>query len=144
MRRELGMSRPDKARLAAEILISYISARWYLRSRTLPEAVARLRAVPALADHAPGREAHHTPAGEEARLARAVGAALSRLPADSRCLVRSLVMLRLLARRGVPAELVIAAKPAPAEQLEAHAWIEVAGRAVLPPGDDAYGRLVTL
>lgn len=131
------MSRRAKLRLVGEILATYVSARWYLRSGTLPTAVERLRAAPAPPERT-------TVAVDEARLARAVARTLSTLPTDSRCLLRSLVMLRLLARRGIEAALVIAARPDPSEPLEAHAWVEVAGRPVLPPADAGYGRLVTL
>ena len=132
------MSRGAKAQLASEILLTYVSARWHLRSQTLPRAVASLREV--------GHERAHGPiSGDEGeRLGRAVSRTLARLPADSRCLVRSLVLLRLLARRGVEAALVIAARPGLADGLDAHAWVEVAGRPVLAPADFDQGRLVTL
>lgn len=131
------MTRTAKTRLAVEIVTSYLATRWYLRRGALPGVVAQLRDVarvpasPLDGDDAP-------------RLGRAVGRTLSHLPGDSRCLVRSLVLLRLLARRGVAGSLVIAASPGAAKGLEAHAWVEVAGLPVLPPGSPNYGRLVTL
>jgi hypothetical protein len=39
---------------------------------------------------------------------------------------------------------VIAARPGEADDLTAHAWVEVGGQPVLPPADADYGRLVTL
>jgi hypothetical protein len=132
------VSRRAKLWLGSEILVAYLTARWYLRQGALPSVVARLRRVPP--EPAPG------PMGAEqgARLGRAVGRTLSVLPFDSRCLLRSLVLVRLLARRGETADLVIAARPGEAEGFDAHAWVEVAGYPVLPPAVSPYGRLVTL
>ena len=64
------------------------------------------------------------------RLARPVRRTLDPLPWDSRCLMRSLVLLRMLARRGVVCELVIGVKPG--EKFEAHASIEHEGHPLLP------------
>ncbi len=64
------------------------------------------------------------------------------MPGDTRCLVRSLVLTRLLARRGIPAKLVIGARAAP--DFLAHAWVEYDGDPVLSPGDGSFGRLVEL
>jgi hypothetical protein len=59
----------------------------------------------------------------------AVERAASRLPVVTTCLVRSLVVWYLLARRGQRPQLVIGVRrPGPA--LEAHAWVEVDGRPV--------------
>jgi len=132
------VTRTAKTRLAVEIVTSYLATRWYLRRGALPGVVAQLRDVARVPASRPLD-------GDDApRLGRAVGQTLSHLPADSRCLVRSLVLLRLLARRGVTGSLVIAASPDAAEGFEAHAWVEVAGLPVLPPGSPNYGRLVTL
>ena len=54
----------------------------------------------------------------------------------------SLVLGALLARRGIPATLVIGAHAAPS--FRAHAWVEHAGQPVLSPGDGTFGRLVEL
>ena len=48
----------------------------------------------------------------------------------------------LLARRGIPARLVIGARTTPA--FLAHAWVECDGVAVLDPGDGSFARLVEL
>jgi hypothetical protein len=124
--------------LGSEILFAYLAARWYLRRGALPGVVARLRQVPPAPARGP------LGADQGARLGHAVGRALSPLPLDSRCLLRSLVLVRLLARRGAAADLVIAARPGDADGFEAHAWVEVAGRPLLPPAVAPYGRLVTL
>jgi hypothetical protein len=50
------------------------------------------------------------------------------------------VLTRLLASRGIRSSLVIGVRSEP--EFEAHAWVECAGIALLPPGDDSYGRLV--
>ena len=133
------MTTTVKARLAVEIFASYVAARWYLRQTTLPSVLARLRQVD-------GRRADlPLPADQGSRLGHAVGRTLARIPGDSRCLVRSLVLVRLLARRGVASALVIAACPqTEADDFTAHAWVEVSGRPVLPPGGPGYGRLISL
>jgi len=131
------VSNLDRARLAAEILLTYLSIRWYLRRVPLPQVVARLRE---------SGGATRGPLGQDdaVRLGHAVNRTLRRIPADTRCLVRSLVLMRLLARRGGDGELVIAARPAESARLDAHAWVEVGGRPVLPPAGSDYGRLVAL
>lgn len=132
------MTARAKAGLAAEILLAYASVRWYLRQGALPGVVGRLRAA-----NRP-RRAGPLKADQAARLGRAVGRTLSPLPFESRCLMRSLVLLRLLARRGETADLVIAARPGEVDGFDAHAWVEMGGHPVLPPGGPEYGRLVTL
>lgn len=76
------------------------------------------------------------------RLGNAVDRTLSVLPTDSRCLVQSLVLTRLLSARGVPSTLVIGAHST--AQFEAHAWVEYQGRPVLPPGEFLNSRLLEL
>ncbi|MFV0294880.1 MAG: lasso peptide biosynthesis B2 protein [Hyphomicrobiaceae bacterium] len=58
----------------------------------------------------------------------------SRLPGT--CLARALVLRRLLAHCGVPAQIVIGARPLK-DRLDAHAWVEVAGHPVNEPADIA-------
>jgi hypothetical protein len=52
------------------------------------------------------------------------------------------VLTRLLARRGVDTQLVIAVRPG--ERFAAHAWIEHADEALLPAGEPHFEQLVTL
>jgi hypothetical protein len=52
------------------------------------------------------------------------------MPFDSRCLIRSLVLVRILARRRIASSLVLGVSTTPA--FEAHAWVEHAGVALLP------------
>jgi hypothetical protein len=132
------LSHAQRVSLAVEILAAYALARRELRRAPIAEAIAGLRDVPA---------EHAVPAGEAAlwearRLGRAVTRLLRLVPGDTRCLARSLVLSRLLARRGIAAKLVIGARSAP--DFLAHAWVECAGEQVLSMGDGSFGRLVEL
>lgn len=127
-----------RARLSGEILYDYARIRRGLRHTNLPDVLRELR-------HIPQRRGPLSAAPEDgARLARAVVRTLEPLPVDSRCLMRSLVLLRVLSRRGVAGSLVIAVRPEERDRLDAHAWVEVAGRPLLAPAGMQDGRLVTL
>ena len=127
-----------RARLAGEILGDYVTVRRELRHHSLPAVVSGLRSG------VPEQERCPPDPHDGRRLARAVVRTLESLPVDSRCLMRSLVLLRVLARRGVTAELVIAVRPGGHDRLGAHAWVEVAGEPMLSPAGTDHGRLVTL
>ncbi len=131
----------ERVRLAAEIVAAYVHARRALRSAPITSVMAALRSQDPAVAPATTIAAHGT-LEEARRLGRAVGRTLSLLPGDTRCLVRSLVLTRLLAKRGIPATLVIGARAAP--DFLAHAWVEYAGDPVLSPGDESFGRLVEL
>jgi hypothetical protein len=107
----------------------------------LPRLVAQLRA-----ERPPSGRTLVFPDGRRdgLRLGRAVVRTLSVLPTDSRCLVRSLVLLRLLVRRQGSGSLVIGVQPTQGRELVAHAWIELDGRPLLDPGDGTFSRLLTL
>jgi hypothetical protein len=127
------------ALLVAEILVAYGPARLRLHRRRLPDLVAasrsmRRRPLPALSEPEATRVA--------ARLGRAVTRTLALLPTDSRCLVSSFVLSRLLERRGIDARLVVAVCPEP--EFAAHAWVEHRGRPLLRSGGPGYQRLVEL
>ncbi len=81
------------------------------------------------------------PYGTGLRLGAAVTRLLGVLPRDPRCLQKSLVLTELLARRGIPATLVIGVRPDP---FAAHAWVEHAGRPLLPPATAPFERLLEL
>jgi hypothetical protein len=130
----------ERVRLAAEVVGAYLLARGALRSAPIAVAVARLRSSPTSPASAGGTT--ETTLAEAHRLGRAVARTLRLVPGDTRCLVSSLVLTRLLARRGIPAKLVIGARTAP--DFLAHAWVEYGGDPVLPPGDESFGRLVEL
>ena len=127
-----------KLRLALEVLAAYAVARWLLLRKTLPEAVAELRRGIADDELRDGLVEQAT----GLRLGRTVVRVLTVLPTDSRCLVRSLVLTRLLARRRIASKLVIAVKSPP--DFGAHAWVESGGRSLLPPSEPSYSRLLEL
>lgn len=131
-----------RLQLASEIVIAYVQARRALRRAPIDTAVARLRSRAAVTCSTPIASSPERTLAQAHRLGRAVARTLSLLPGDTRCLVRSLVLTRLLARRGIPAKLVIGARTTP--EFLAHAWVECAGQPVLAPGDGSFGRLVEL
>lgn len=128
------MSPAAKLRLAVEILVTYLRVRLAMRRTALPDLVGRIRAAERTAPAAGPEELR--------RLSGAVMGVLARLPTDSRCLVRSLVYLSLIARRGVTGTLVIGAQTEP--EFAAHAWVEVGGRPALPSGDGEFQPLTVL
>ncbi len=107
---------------------------------SLPETVGLLREE-ARKDMVDGGEAE-LEAGGGWRYAMAVVKVLRLLPTDSRCLVRSLVLTTVLARRGADTTLVIGVTAAP--EFSAHAWVEHRGEALLEPGPTGDGRLLEL
>jgi Transglutaminase-like superfamily len=130
-----------RVRLGAEILLSYMRARRELGKAPIDSVVEILRGAPPR--YCPPASPSCTATVEQARrLGRAVATVLSLLPGDTRCLVRSLVLTRLLGRRGISARLVIGARSGP--EFLAHAWVECGGLPVLHPGDGTFGRLVEL
>jgi Transglutaminase-like superfamily len=123
-----------KLRLGAEIFITYVRMRWAMGRTELPQLVERIRAA-GVARGAAGD-------ADPGSLAGAVMGMLAVLPTDSRCLVRSLVYLSLLARRGVAATLVIGVRSEPS--FAAHAWVERDGEALLPSGDGEFRPLTVI
>jgi hypothetical protein len=124
-----------RVRLAAEVVATYVRVRVAMRRSDLPTTIAGLRARPAV-DHP------DDPRVVALRLSRAALRTLALLPSDTRCLNRSLVVLGLLARRGIDTRLVIAARPQGG--FAAHAWVELDGRALFDPAAPPFERLVTL
>ena len=127
--------------LVGEILGVYTATRWRLPRGDIREVAAASRTVlertPAVAP----------PRGQDswdvaAHLGWAVYRTLRVLPTDSRCLVQSLVLSRMLAARGIQSTLVIGAHSQP--QFTAHAWVEHEGRPVLPPRGYQDSRLIEL
>jgi hypothetical protein len=128
----------ERGRLACEIAIAYVRARLRLRRGSIDSVLCGLRSR---SSPAPQR----TSAGalaEAQRLGRAVARVLRLLPGDTRCLVRSLVLTQLLAKRGIATKLVIGTRTGP--DFLAHAWIEYDGEPVISPGDGSFGRLAEL
>jgi Transglutaminase-like superfamily len=131
---------PQRIVLTLEILWTYCTVRWAIRGDDLPGAVARLRRdfEETASATSPENDRH----GAASRLGYVVSSVLRLLPTDSRCLMRSLVLTRLLARRGVPSTLIIGVSAAP--EFAAHAWVEHAGRPLLPSYGPMFARLVEL
>jgi transglutaminase superfamily protein len=131
------LARGAKVALGLEILAAYGRVRWLLWRGDLVTTLKRLRAEGGAAtkalpvDELDGR-----------RLGNAVGRTLRVLPTDARCLMRSLVLSSLLARRGIDSSLVIGVRSDPS--FAAHAWVEHDGEALLPDGEEHYLRLVEL
>ena len=119
----------SRARLLFEVLGTYVRAWVLLRRRTLPEALASLRAS--------GRPQRPE---DPRRLGRAVNRTLRVLPTDSRCLVRSATLAGLLAHRGLAGVVVLGVRPG--GSFAAHAWVELDGVALLPDG--GFERLAEL
>jgi hypothetical protein len=134
------LGRRHRARLIAEIVVAYLRARRELRRRPIEEAVASLRGGAATVGTA--RRARSEEHEEARRLGWIVVRTLAFLPGDTRCLRRSLVLTRMLARRGIQARLVIGARTAP--DFLAHAWVEHEGVPVLSSEGNSFGRLVEL
>jgi hypothetical protein len=130
------LSQAERGRLIGEIIAAYMRSRRALSHAPIADVVAGLRSEFPLASSSGDKL-------EEARsLGWAVSKTLNHLPGDTRCLIQSLVLTRVLARRGIPATLVIGARSAP--DFLAHAWVEYGGDPVLNPGDGSFGRLVEL
>jgi hypothetical protein len=126
-----------KLKLAAEVGRTYVRVRRVFRRSTLPDALAQLRApLEGQVDATPvDRE-------EGLRLGRAVTRTLGVLPADSRCLMQSLVLSDMLARRGTATTFVIGVRPG--QDFLAHAWVELDGSPLLPAMEHQFARLADL
>ena len=120
-----------KLRLVREIVVEYVRATWTLRRRGLGAALAEV----------PRPSERDDPLEHEIsmRMGRAVDRTLSSLPSDPRCLIRAVVLARVLARHGIGSRLVLGVQAAP--EFTAHAWVEHRGLPLLPAGDYQRGRL---
>jgi hypothetical protein len=128
-----------KIGLGLEILSAYARVRWLLHRRDLPATIEVLRA-PSRRDRPAPATADELEAG--LRLGRAVGRVLGALPLDDRCLMRALVLTRLLAARRLESSLVIGVTAEP--EFGAHAWVERGETALLPRNGSAFEQLVRL
>lgn len=126
----------EKAALTCEILVAYVAVRRRLWRTEFPEALAAIRRTPAR------KPAGGDPIAVGQRMGHATGRVLRLLPTDSRCLMRSLVVVRLLARRGIDVRLVLGVSGP--QDFVAHAWVERGGVPFLPTGGDAFRRLAEL
>jgi hypothetical protein len=111
-------------RIGFEIVLTYAEVRWRMFRGDVRDVVTALREDAV--------DVHETYDAYRIgrRLRQVVRRTLDPLPWDSRCLMRSLVLLRMLARRGVVCQLVIGVRPG--ETFEAHAWIEHGRHPLLP------------
>lgn len=125
-----------KLSLVVEILLAYGWARNTMRHDDLRAAVARFRTTPTAGRNGPSDLALAL------RLGRAVSRVLRLAPRRSRCLLQSLVLTRMLSRRGIESSLVIGVAPGP--NFAAHAWVEFAHVALLPAAVPTYEPLVRL
>ena len=125
---------PANVRLGAEIARTTLRVRRLVQRNDLPTALERCRtAVP--------QPAPVSSRDEVVRISRAVRRTLGVLPGDSRGLVASLVLIAVLARRGVVASLVVGR---PRNGFGAHAWIEVDGLPALPAARGKFAQLAAL
>jgi transglutaminase superfamily protein len=128
-----------KLALGAEILSAYVRVRMLLYRHDLQTAVGLLR-----------RDGPESPESPDDRRGQAIGVRLGKavertlrlVPFDSRCLVRSLVLTGMLARRGIESRVVIGVTVDPT--FSAHAWVESDGIALLPPLEAYDGRLIEI
>ena len=128
-----------RALLALDVLLMYARVRWLVLRHGPVPAVAILRK--GFSDGAAGEhEDRHVRSG--LHFGRAVVKVLRFVPTDSRCLMRSLVLAGMLARRGIYAKIVIGVRSDP--DFEAHAWVEVDGHALLGSDEETFPRLVEL
>lgn len=125
----------QRVALGLEVLTQYVRVRRLLRRHPLPDVLVALREG---LEHPPPR---HAVAVDPRRLAFVMVRVLRPLPADTRCLNRSLTLLALLTRRGTNATLVIGVSSS--ATFGAHAWLELEGVPLLRPWPDE-DRLVAL
>jgi Transglutaminase-like superfamily len=122
--------------LFAEIVAAYGPLWRQVRRNDLEAMAARARV--------PSRRPLVVPAGQQhetaARLGAIVQGALTVLPTDKRCLIRSLVTLRMLTHRSIDGRLVIGVLNEGG--FGAHAWVEHDNVPVLPAA--SFQRLVEL
>ena len=128
---------PEKLRLGQEIVRGYVRARRALRGGDVRGALTVLRDR-----RLPRDEVEPIPVDAAIRLGRAVSRAFVVLPPGSRCLMQSLVLVSMMARRGTSGTLIIGVRPG--ERFGAHAWVELDGRPLLAPGGTQFARLVEL
>ena len=125
---------PANVRLGAEIAWTTLRVRRLVHRNDLSTALERCRAAVPHPTPVPSRD-------EVVRISRAVRRTMGVLPGDSRGLVASLVLIAVLARRGVDASLVVGR---PRNGFGAHAWVEVRGLPALPAAKDKFAQLAAL
>jgi hypothetical protein len=115
----------DRARVAAEVLANYGPLWRAVRTNDLVGMAATARTSPRLVQAPPEQHAELA-----YRLGGIVQGVMRVLPTDKRCLITSLVTLRVMANRSIDGRLVIGVRSG--DEFEAHAWVEHDERPVLP------------
>src|SRR5690349_16159070 len=111
-----------RLRLIAEIWALYLPLLWRLRRRGINHVLPAARSTRGARIEVPAAERQEV----AVRLGSIVGHVLDWVPFDNRCLIRSVVLVRVLARRSIDdATLVIGVKTAGG--FGAHAWVEREG-----------------
>jgi len=131
------LSTAQKLALTFEILVAHVRFRRRLKRTGLPGALARARGGTVEGDATDVLDRYFA-----CRVANAVERVLDHVPGGERCLVRSLVLVELLARRNLFTTLVIGVTAS--GEFGAHAWVEIDGFPLLPPHESKYTRLVQL
>lgn len=117
-----------RLRLLVEILAAYGPLLRLLRSNDLAAMVDGARTVEDSRNIGPPLDPHDV----AVRLGWIVNRVLGLMPTDGRCLIQSLVLTRLLARRSIESRLIVGV--AVGDAFAAHAWVEHQTIAVLPRG----------
>jgi hypothetical protein len=125
-----------RARVTLEVMAAY--ARLYRQ----PERAGISSAIGLARRGAPLTVEDRCAVADARRLGTAVRRVCALLPGRTSCLIESLVLLRLLSRRGITARVVLAV--ARGAETQAHAWVEVAQQPVLPPAGAEFARLTEL
>lgn len=120
-----GMSSPQRASVGQQARL--LASVWVTALRVV--VALRRQPLHSVATASPGTGHDRVPL---ALLSRAVTRGLRIGPWQPRCLVRALVLYRLLRAQGDPAELVIGLHHRAASP-DAHAWVLLDGRDVGPP-----------
>lgn len=132
------LSAAERLRVSLEVLALYVRVRGLLlRNETAPTVEVLRRGLVE-----EPREADRARIVNGLQFGRAVVKVLRLIPADSSCLMRSLVLTGMLARREVYAKVIIGVQPGP--DFEAHAWVEVDGHPLLATNEATFRRLVEL
>jgi hypothetical protein len=132
------ISPAEKLALVPEVLRSYRRARREIGRSDLPTTLSKLRGATGKTAYS---EADHLVCNQ---MAGAVMKTLWLIPTRSRCLMQSLTLTEMLARRDIGSSLVIGVRsgdiPDPGDFV-AHAWVEYHGNPVLPVQSRRYERL---
>ena len=126
----------EKVALVGEIMTTYVRMYRAMRHPDVIEVARQARAIRRPLPRPDGAAEFRV----ARRMGRFVGRTLRVLPTDSRCLIQSLVVTRLLARRSIPCKLIVGVRKG--NEFEAHAWVEYEGIPVLPAGE--FVRLMEL